>query len=130
MNKDRRSVYRSFGVDDCIIPFAFAPNGTSDPGISGEGCAGLVKSIVHTATGVFTITLSHRFKAIKYADAAIGMGTHADLKPQWGACNVDVDGGGTLVLNILAVNTLTDIAAATGNIIYVLLVLRNSVVTP
>lgn len=125
---DRRfSPVRANGTGYVKLAFAFAPNGASAP-VLGEGCKSWVSSITHSGTGQFTITLADKYSACVKASANLQLNAVADLKPQWGA--IDVSGAKTLVLNVLAVATPTDIAANANNNIFVELTLRNSSVTP
>ena len=107
-----------------ILTFSFLPAGSSAPtGLAGRGVA----SVVRDSAGKFTITLEDKYPALLSAEVLIAMNAVADLKAQLGA--VDVSNAKTIVLNILAVATPTDIAANAANRVYVTLHLRNTSIT-
>jgi hypothetical protein len=115
------------GSNYVALAFSFSPQGTGAPAL-GEGCAAYVTSIVRNSAGNFTITLANKFAALVSAPVMLSMSTATDLKPQWGA--IDVVSAKTLVLNLLAVATPTDMAANAANKVFVTLFLRNTSVTP
>ena len=115
-------MHKNLGIR--VISLSFAPAGTGAPtDVKGRG----VTSVVRDSAGKFTITLKDKFLELMGLNVVIAMTAVADLKPQLGA--VDVVTAKTVVLNILAVATATDIAANAANRVYVTLFLRNSSVT-
>ena len=125
-----RNPYRADGNDEVAVNFSFAPNAAAAPLVSSFTNAQIISSIVHTATGVFTIALNCLYPSLICAPTpGIALTANLDLKAQWGAITPAVIATGvkwTFVLNILAVNTLTDIAANAANRIHVALVFRET----
>jgi len=109
-----------------IIAGAFRPNGTS--AVDNTLNKGIGFSVARTNAGIFTITLEDSYPGLISADASVQLNAVADLKAQWGA--IDVVTAKTLVLNILAVATATDIASHANNWVHFTLMLKNSTVTP
>lgn len=90
------------------IAGSFAPNNTSavdQTTIKGDGIASVARSDV----GKFTVTLSDAYSDYEHVGASLQLVSVADLVPQIGA--VDVVTAKTIVINILAHATPTDIAA-------------------
>lgn len=124
------------GNDFCLVPVSFAPNAANDPGITGTLSAGLVTgtangqevaSIVHTATGQFTITFNEAYPELMGAFASIRLNANLDLKTQFQIYTPATSSAkAKIVLNILAVNTLTDIASNANNRVDCLFIFRKS----
>lgn len=108
---------RAAGNDLVLVCGSFAPNGASNPVVTGIFNAQEFVSIIHTGTGVFTITFQEAYAEVAHLLCpAIALSANLDLKAQYGAFTAATPGvKATLVLNILAVNTLTDIAANAAN---------------
>jgi hypothetical protein len=56
----RKSPIEAFGEGQVDVYFSFPPNGASDP--ASFGGSPIIKSIVHTATGKYTVTLDKAFR--------------------------------------------------------------------
>ena len=123
-----RSFVQLLGAADpgvVILGFSFATNGASDPvatTITGRGVA----SVVHTSTGVFTITLQDVYPYLLSATASLQLAS-ADDKVAANIGAVDLNAK-TIQVRIYDASTavLADVAAATGNRVNVCLVLKNS----
>lgn len=128
---------RAAGNDLVVVAFSFAPNTAVDPGVTGTLASGLVTgtangqelfSIVHTATGVFTITFNEAYAELVAAPLpGIQLAANLDLKAQWGTYTpATASAKAKIVLNVLAVNTLTDIAAGAQSRIHCTLIFRQT----
>lgn len=109
------------------ITGGFAPNGSSAP----ISVWGAVKSVVHTATGKWTVTLNDQFKGwVGLICASHALRLTADDDPsflQFGAISL---ANGTVVIRAFKETAYTlgqaDIAADAGNLIYFDLELKGS----
>lgn len=128
--------FQAFGNDLVALFVSFAPNTAVDPGVAGTLSAGAISgtangqelvSIIHTATGKFTITFKKAYPEMLAAFAHIQLSANADLKTQLGPYVPSSAGANpTVVVNVLAVNTLTDIAANANNRISCLFIFRRT----
>lgn len=116
---------KAVGPERAIISFAFANNAASNP----TSTRGKRVSVVHTATGVFTLTFADR-KIIKADVIAMlgtqqitGSGTGATI--EFGAWTDPTStSGATLVVRTMVGATPTDHAANANNWVSLLFVLR------
>ena len=104
------------------IAGSFAPNNTS--ALVATSTYGKGFTVARTDTGKFTITLSDTYTRLENFTGIIALTAVLDLKLQLGA--VDVTSAKTIVLNVLAIATPTDIVANAANRIYFELSLVNS----
>lgn len=79
-------------------------------------------SIAVTSTGVYTITLQDSYTTLLGASLSIQRATAVDLMPQ--IVSADVTTAKTVVFRTIAGATETNLA--TGDVVYVQLILRNS----
>jgi len=116
---DQKSLHRSL----TRLAFSFPTNGASSPAsVTGRG----VKSVVRTATGLYTVTLQDYWTALLHGKATLQLATPAKQKAQIkGAFNPAT--ALTFVVGTFASDTgsAADVAAAANNRVNVLLLLQN-----
>lgn len=109
--------------DVADIRGSFQCNGSSAPlVVKGKGY-----TVVHTGTGVFTVTLVDGVVDILDAEATLQLAVAADSQAQIGVVTASA---GTVVINVLTAGTLADIAADANNRINFTIRVRISGVTP
>jgi hypothetical protein len=118
------------GIRHTYMPVRVLPNGTGTPTLSEGDSAGSYFSIAHTSTGVLTLTTKERFLAVVRAVATINLGTPAGQWTCQTTCTQNSNQTWAITINMFDGATATDIAAATGNVIDVDLVFRNSIGLP
>lgn len=107
------------------------PNGASTPTLGEGDPNGTYWSVAHTSTGIITLTSKDKFlacvKCIPKIVLAVPSGGVWDVMP-----TVSQNSNNTfnVALNLYSSGSLTDIAAAAGNYIYVDCTFRNSISTP
>ncbi len=104
------------------IEGSFAPNGSS--ALVASSTFGKGFSVAYTSTGLFTITLTDKYKKMIAANLTAQLSAAADIKLQLGT--VDVVTAKTIQIRSLAVATLTDIAANANNRVHFSLTLQNT----
>jgi len=90
-----------------IVEGRFELDGSSDPtNVQGKG----IKSVVHTSTGLFTITLDREYVKLMSATATVGLRTPDDVAAQVGKVAV-TSNPPTVQIAVLDAGTLADVAA-------------------
>lgn len=108
-----------------VLPISWDCNGASNPvatSILGRG----VTSVVLSATGVYTVTLQDVYSGLLAANATLQLATSDDkVTSQIGVVSLSAS---TFQVRIFDISTgaLANVAAATGNRVNLLLVLKNS----
>jgi hypothetical protein len=108
-----------------VLPISWDCNGASNPvatSILGRGVA----SVVLSATGVYTVTLQDVYSGLLAANATLQLATSDDkVTSQIGVVSLSAS---TFQVRIFDISTgaLANVAAATGNRVNLLLVLKNS----
>jgi hypothetical protein len=108
-----------------VLPISWDCNGASNPvatSILGRGVA----SVVLSATGVYTVTLQDVYSGLLAANATLQLATSDDkVTSQLGVVSLSAS---TFQVRIFDISTgaLANVAAATGNRVNLLLVLKNS----
>lgn len=112
------------GCDEVVVAGSFAPSAALAPtAVFGT----YAYTVAWTSTGKFTITFAERYAEFLSGVAMIQMNAIADLKPQWGAFTPAAGTAkATLVLNVLAVATGTDIAANANNRVHFTCIFRKT----
>ena len=108
-----------------VLPISWDCNGASNPvatSILGRG----VTSVVLASTGVYTVTLQDVYSGLLAANATLQLATSDDkVTSQIGVVSLSAS---TFQVRIFDISTglLANVAAATGNRVNLLLVLKNS----
>lgn len=108
-----------------MLPISWDCNGASNPvatSILGRGVA----SVVLSATGVYTVTLQDVYTSLLAANATLQLASSDDkVTSQIGVVSLSAS---TFQVRIFDISTgaLANVAAATGNRVNLLLVLKNS----
>jgi hypothetical protein len=108
-----------------VLPISWATNGASDPvstTILGRGVA----SVALASTGVYTVTLQDVYTSLLSATATLQLASSDDkVTSQIGAVDLAAK---TFQVRIFDISSaaLANVAAATGNRVNLLLVLKNS----
>jgi hypothetical protein len=108
-----------------VLPISWATNGASDPvatTILGRGVA----SVALASTGVYTVTLQDVYTSLLSATATLQLAANDDkVTSQIGAVDLNAK---TFQVRIFDIGSaaLANVAAATGNRVNLLLVLKNS----
>jgi hypothetical protein len=108
-----------------VLPISWDCNGASNPvatSILGRG----VTSVVLSATGVYTVTLQDVYSGLLAANATLQLASSDDkVTSQIGVVSLSAS---TFQVRIFDISTgaLANVAAATGNRVNLLLVLKNS----
>jgi hypothetical protein len=123
-----RSFIKLLGALDpgvVVLPISWDCNGASNPvatSILGRG----VTSVVLSSTGVYTVTLQDVYSGLLAANATLQLATSDDkVTSQIGVVSLSAS---TFQVRIFDISTglLANVAAATGNRVNLLLVLKNS----
>lgn len=111
-----------------ICPFSFATNGALDPAAASNK-GDILSSVVHTATGKYTCTISAiGFEIVAVTADSQNVGDATDMSCQVGVITRNSDGTGTIVVKTKAGATNTDFAAdANTRVNVVVYLLRKSV---
>lgn len=108
-----------------VLPISWDCNGASNPvasSILGRG----VSSIVLSATGVYTVTLQDVYSGLLAANATLQLASSDDkVTSQIGVVSLTASTFQVRIFDISS-GALANVAAATGNRVNLLLVLKNS----
>jgi len=105
------------------IEGSFAPDTANAP----TALKGVGFTVVHTSTGIFTVTLDSVYPSIINATATLQLATAADKVAIVGTIDAAAK---TVVIFTLAAGSLADIAANANNRVNFTIVCKNSSVTP
>lgn len=114
----------SIGKNRVLVPFSFAPDTAANPAAGTQKGQG-VTSVVHTGTGLFTLTLDDTWGQLDSFTTTLQLATAADQFAQGGTY---VAASKTLVIAVwdISGNAVADVAKNANNRINVNLVFRNS----
>lgn len=114
-----KKLAQAYQLGTIVLSGSFAPDTASAPtALKGAGF-----SVVHTSTGVFTVTLDKQYAELVSANATLQLATAADTQCQIGSVSLS---GKTFVINVLTAGTLADVAANANNRVNFVLVVRDS----
>lgn len=112
MARTGTSNMKTAGTNYLEIKGSFLPDTANTPtGLVGKGIA----SVAHTATGVFTVTLSDKYSGWVSGHTSLQMASATNIASQFGA--IDVVTAKTIVIRTYTpgTNTAVDIAADAAN---------------
>ena len=111
-------------VPECkLLSFQIFPNGVSTPTI-GENRGNVVSSVTRTGVGVYAIVLSDKYVARSGVFLGLNLTTPADTVVQTTSFTATTTK--ILTISIFTAGVAADIAAAAGNFIDFMLIMRDS----
>ncbi len=118
------------GVRHTYLPIKVLPNGTGTPTI-GEGDPNQsYVTISRTGAGAFTIKTNDPYVALVSWQATVSAASQANWTVSRGTATQNADFTWSIPFTIYDAGTATDLAAASGNSVDLLLIMRNTNVVP